>query len=157
MELTNSIPLFVIDASVAVKWGLRDEESIGEADSVLNLFHAGTIRLISAECLRYEVASAIRKAHRTRRVTDEQARIALETFLTIRVPHTREDQLVIAAYELSIQTGCSFYDAMYAALALNLQRPLLHADRRLRNALEGHEIETIWLEDWPVGGNIPHL
>jgi predicted nucleic acid-binding protein len=152
MESTNSKPLFVVDASVAVKWGLRDEGSIIHADAVLDLYQLGVIDLVTAECLRYEVAGAIRKAHRTRRVTENEARVALETFLAIAVPHAQDDRLVISAYELSVRTGCSFYDGMYVALAVSLQRPLILADRRLRNALEGHEIETLWLDDWQIRG-----
>ncbi len=149
----SSRPLYIVDASVAVKWLLRDEPLKAQADSILDRFHLQEIDLVSAECIRYEVAGAIRKAHRTKRITQTEALVALETFLTIDLLDTRDDRLVISAYETSVQIGCSLYDAMYVALAISLDCPLIHADLRLRNALAAHDIPSIWLEDWP--GNYP--
>src|SRR5215217_6100884 len=117
MELTNSPPVNVIDASVAVMWQLRDEDLHEEAAFIQKLFRNGAIKLIAAECLRYEVTGAIRKAYRTRRLNANEARMAIEAFLTIQIPTIREDRLIISAFDLSLQIGCSMYDAMYVALA----------------------------------------
>lgn len=141
-------PLYVIDASVAVKWCLRDEESFAYARSTLLSFRSGAIDLVSAESLRYEVVGAVRKAHRTRRITHEQALTAIESFLRSGIIHVQHDQLIVTAYELSVEIGCSFYGALYVASRLN--RPLIHAYHRLSNTLARYDVPTMWLEDWPL-------
>ena len=43
----------------------------------------------------------------------------------------------------------SDYDANYAALSFRFSLPLIHADRKLRNSLQGRLPLEIWLEEYP--------
>ena len=149
MDSTSNRPLFVVDASVVTKWHLLDEPSARQSQAILIDFREGRLDLVAPGCIRYEVPSAIRKTLRTRRLTSNQARASIQAFLDLRFPTIDEDELVLATYELTIRIGCSFYDGMYVALAEGPECPLIHADLRLRNALDGHPTKAVWPDDWP--------
>jgi len=141
-------PQFVVDASVAAMWQLHDEDHADVAASLLQDFREGRIRLIAPGHMRYEVPSAIRKAWRTGRVTEAQARRAIGVFLGWRVPTVDDDDLITAAFEFTVHFGCSLYDGLYLALAERTACPLVFADGRLRNALAGRFPFALWLTDY---------
>lgn len=148
MSSRPATPLFVLDASVAVKWFLTDEGDRGPAEALLRDFRDDRVRLIAPEQIRYEVPSAIRNALRTNRITVDQARSAISRFLAWQVPTFSSDEVVLTAYEQSLRFGSSFYDGLYLALAEMSETPLIHADARLRNALGDRFPLAIWLADY---------
>jgi predicted nucleic acid-binding protein len=148
METTGSVSRIVIDASVVTKWHLRDERHVDLADEILLAFQEGRIDLIAPDHLRYEVPSAIRKAVRTGRLTIDQARTAISDFLSWRLPTVGDEGLILAAYDQTVRFGCSFYDGLYLALSDAIDRPLVHADDRLRNALGDRFPRAVWIENW---------
>ena len=56
------IPLFVVDATVLVKWHLKDEEFAQHADLIKQDLLDGKIHLLAPDHIFAEVGSAIRKA-----------------------------------------------------------------------------------------------
>ncbi|MGH2559192.1 MAG: type II toxin-antitoxin system VapC family toxin [Thermomicrobiales bacterium] len=148
MRETPRLPVFVVDASVATKWYLLDEEDTRAADAVLADFREGRILLVAPDHIRYEVASAIQNAYRTNRLTNDQAQRATAEFLSWHIPKASGDDLILAAREAAIRFGCSFYDGLYVALAESAGCPLIFADRRLRNTLGGQFGHALWLTDY---------
>ena len=73
-DSTSSIPLYVIDASVAAKWLLPDEPDADLAVAILTEFREGRTALVAPNQIRYEVPSAIRNAFRTKRLTQQAGR-----------------------------------------------------------------------------------
>jgi predicted nucleic acid-binding protein len=142
-------PRFVVDASVAIKWQLFDELDSDVAERILHDFLAGRVRLIAPDQVRYEVANALRTAVRTRRLTADEARAALEQFLVWRIPTVADDDLILAGFDHSMRFECSLYDALYLALAEQSGCPLIFADLRLRNTLAGRFPLALWLGDYP--------
>lgn len=124
---------FVVDASVAVKWHLTDEENSVEAAVLLARFSENQVELIAPDHIRSEVPNAIAVATlgQTPRLTEEQGREAIEEFLSLGVPTVGGDQLVRDAYPLVHRYGLAFYDALYVALAQQLSASLITADRAL--------------------------
>jgi predicted nucleic acid-binding protein len=123
----------VVDASVAVKWHLLDEDHADAAIRLLTAFANGESELVAPGHLQYEVASAITVAT-TRpppRLSAQQGREAVAEFLELGIRLVEDDDLILAAYLLAHEHGCAFYDALYLALAQRLQIPLVTADRRL--------------------------
>ena len=139
---------YVIDASVAVKWHLLDETDVGAADAVLKDFRAGWIELIAPAHFRVEVVSAIRRAVRLGRLPRDEARPAVEEFLSWRIETTASERRVLAAFNRSISTGCSLYDGLYVALSQATGSRLIHADAWLRNALGDRFPLALWLTDY---------
>jgi predicted nucleic acid-binding protein len=146
--LADPLPRYVVDASVATKWHLRDEQYTSQADAVLAAYRDGRIDLVAPDHFRYEVPSAVRNALRTGRLTVEQARTAIADFLAWQIPTVGGDALILAAYDQATRFGCSLYDGLYLALADAAQCPLVFADHRLRNAIGVNVEAVIWLEDW---------
>ena len=63
----------VIDASVALKWRLRDEEATGQADMLLDDFLAGNLALLTPTLFDYEIANALRMAVTRQRLSEQEA------------------------------------------------------------------------------------
>jgi len=122
----------VVDASVAVKWHLTDEED-ADAAALLAHFAQGMVTLVAPDQIRYEVPNAIAVATlgRSPRLTREQGREAIEEFLALGLPTVADDRLITDAYPLVQRHGCAFYDALYVALAQRLAIAFITADRRL--------------------------
>lgn len=148
IDSTNSIPLYVVDASVAAKWFLPDEPDVTAAVTVLADFRAGRTALVTPGHLRYEVPSAIRAGYRTKRLTLEGSRAAISRFLSLQVPTIDDASMIEAGYEHSLRFGCSLYDGVYLALAESLDCPFVFADRRLRNGLGEEFPRALWLTDY---------
>lgn len=138
----------MVDASVVTKWHLKDEQYIEQADALLIEFREGRLNLLAPDQIRYEVASAIRAALRTKRVDPEQGRKAVADFLAWHIPTARSGSLILAAYHQALRFDCSLYDGLYLALAEMAQCPFIYADHRLRNALGNRFPLALWIEDY---------
>jgi predicted nucleic acid-binding protein len=142
----------VVDASVAAKWQLGDEDYAREALLVLERFADGSLTLFAPRQIRYEVASAIAVATGSRepRLSIELGRQALAKFLTLGLTLIDDDELTLEAYDLVHQHGIALYDAHYLALSRRLQMPLVTADRRLQQRV-GQLPNVVWIGDYVDG------
>lgn len=147
--MTTGAEAFIVDASVAVKWQLTDEELADEAGLLLTRFSLGVTGLAAPFQIRYEVPSAITAATlgQRPRLTPEQGLRAIERFLAIDLHLYGNPDLIPAAYGLVHQHGIAFYDALYLALAQQLDVPFLTADRRLYQRIQQLP-KVIWLGDY---------
>lgn len=132
MATTAETAGLVVDASVAVKWHLPDEEYADVATLLLREFTTGALTLVAPSQIRYEVPSAIIAAviSRQGRLTPEQGQAAIREFLSLGIITIDRDELFLATFPLVRQYGIAFYDAVYLALARELRLPLITADRR---------------------------
>ncbi|NIA20983.1 MAG: PIN domain-containing protein [Anaerolineaceae bacterium] len=136
--------VYVVDASVAVKWFL-DEPHSDAALAVLsdrNQLHAPDFFLI-------EIDSVLCKWIRRGEITEDEGsriRTALREF-----PVQRHNFLPLLdpAYAMANRTGCSLYDCLYVALAVLLDGQMVTADRRLYDGLARSEFSeyVVWIED----------
>lgn len=122
----------VVDASVAAKWHLRDEEGAADALAILTRFVNGELALVAPDHLRYEIASTLTVATlgERQRLSATVAERALDYFLRLGIETVGTDALIRAAFPLVHRHGIAYYDALYLALADNLGVPLITADRR---------------------------
>jgi predicted nucleic acid-binding protein len=143
-----------VDASVAAKRYLDDEEHLHEARQVLRVFAGDRIALIAPDHIRYEIANTLLVAARRSRLSELVARTGLFSFLNLRIPTVGDDRLLFSAYDLASTFGCALYDGLYLALAESTDCSLLHADDRLHNTLGGRFPWELWIEDFaPPGGS----
>lgn len=123
----------VVDASVALKWVLKEEES-DRADAI------GTGReLLTSALLWPEASNAI--AMRVRR--GELTRVhAADAFRDLRASPlgTRplDGDVTMAALNLACDLAHPVYDCCYLALAIQEQSLVVTADRRFRSAVANH-------------------
>lgn len=131
--MARPIDTVVVDASVAVKWHLVDEDYGGVAARLLNRFSQGDVILVAPDHIRYEVPAVFTVASRgsSPRMTVQQGQEATEEFLALGLTTVGTDQLIVAAYPLAHQYAIALYDALYLALALQLSCPFITADLKL--------------------------
>lgn len=152
--MAKTAEALVVDASVAVKWHLEGEEDTEQAQQLLTRFSQGSIALVAPEHIRSEVPSAVTVATigKHPRLSREEGKAAIDEFLALGLKTVSRDELIVAAYSLVHQYRCSFYDALYVALALDLQLPLITADRKLYERIK--ELPgIIWLADYAPAEN----
>src|SRR3990172_12896283 len=114
----------VIDASVAVKWYLRDEELVAQADGLRNRIRDGLLVATAPHLSRHEVASAVAVACRLGRLTREQVEDDLENYLQSGLSIDADpDWVLTEAVRRTMDQPISFYDAVYLALAEGLGIP----------------------------------
>lgn len=145
---TNNPPRYIVDASVAVKWYLRDEEHVNEAEAMLTAFTEDRIALLAPDHIRYEIVNAIRNGLRRQRLDSRVGRMAVTDFLLLGIPTVGENAVLVSAYDYALHFDCALYDALYLVLADRAQCPFVHADRRLRNTLAGRFQRELWIEDY---------
>ena len=149
----SEIRRFVVDASVAAKWFLRDEPGSQSAEMLLADFRENRIQLLAPVHLHVEVSSAIRNAVRTGRLSVDDAREAIEVFMAWQIETVGGPEPILAGFDRAVRFGGSLYDGIYLALAEAVASPLVHADARLRNALGDRFPLAIWLADYVPAGS----
>ena len=122
----------VVDASVAAKWLLTDEEHAAKAGLLRDHLYQGQVALAAPNFILLEVASAISVASRGQqpRLRQDEGREAIERFFALGLELFADGPLILPALALSERYGCSVYDALYLALAQQLSLQLVTADRR---------------------------
>lgn len=127
---------FVVDASVAVKWLIEEEDSDAAA-VVLAKVASAEIVLHVPDLIYSEIASVLCKKFRVADLKTADVRDAVADFLQIPLTVHPAKDLFARALEIAIQSGRSAYDSQYLALAENLDLELITADRRFYRGLAG--------------------
>ncbi|MCK6477210.1 MAG: type II toxin-antitoxin system VapC family toxin [Phycisphaerales bacterium] len=122
----------VVDASVLVKLIIPEPDSELAERAVGGLTH-----ILAPDLVWAELASVVQKRHRGRMLTTAQARRLIAAIRLIPVQSTPCSAVFEAAFELAAATGCTLYDGMYLAVALERDVPLITADAKLVNAVNG--------------------
>ena len=121
----------VVDASVAAKWYLEEQESEQARMLVSDRFdlHAPLFLRVEMDniLLKWMRRGEIRRNHA------EKIRLSLRT-LPIQW-HSNPD-VTEKAFEWAVLLNRSIYDSIYLALGAHLSAPVVSADDRLRNAVE---------------------
>ena len=126
----------VVDASVALRWFLPDEECGDKALALLESYVRGEIRMVVPSLLGFEVLNGLLIASRRGRLEIATALQAYRGFqaLGLDVADMGADGPEILS--IAAQTGLTAYDAAYIALARREKADLLTNDARLSQAAE---------------------
>ena len=118
----------VIDASVVVKWFVKEEWS-EEAEALRDDYAAGTIDLASSAIMPFEVLNALRYSGAFGEDELVEASEILEdlqvTLYELKGDYARE------TVKLAMRKGITIYDASYVALAIVRDCVLWTADEKL--------------------------
>ena len=131
---------YVVDASVLVKW-FMEEEDRDRALSLRELHTSGRSSLFVSELTFLEILNAIRYAPKATEEDGAEAVHVLEN-LHLQVKPTdfalqRKANAIAWAYKITI------YDALYVALAEQLEYPLITSDEAMVKKLKGHSIVVL--------------
>lgn len=118
---------FVVDASVIVKWLNQDrEEHTHQAMLLLELCAQGTVRLFTTDLAVHEVLNALIRGKGLKGKRIEQAVEAFFQLPLVSRPTTLK--ITATAALLAEQKRITFYDAVYLALAHDVDAPLVTAN-----------------------------
>ena len=136
---------YVVDASVAVKWFIREREKDREAALNLRGRHIqGQTRMIVPELFLLEVPNAIKAG---RKGTEEELDQVLKTLIDLDLQVERHSETVLRKTNaVAWAYNLTWYDAVYVALAEILGFPCVTADEALLRKMRGHSI-VIHLKD----------
>jgi len=141
----------VLDASVALKWRLRDEEATRQADTFLDDFVTGNLNLMTPTLFDYEIANALKTAVIMRRLSEEQAVIAVTEFQQYHIKRYDFLEFQQLALRLACHYQRSVYDSAYLALAQSKGVWFYTGDKRLFNAV-GKTLPWVqWIGDYRLG------
>lgn len=125
--------LVVVDASIAVKWFLgENEDGVAEAEKLLDEHGAGKLRLVAPTLLYHELFNVLVR----RRAEVEDLSEALEAFFDADVALIGPDRYQATLAAEAVAGGTSTFDAAYLALAQVLHCRLATADERLAKRAE---------------------
>ena len=121
---------FVVDASVAVKWLVVEEDS----DVARQLVTSG-VDLHAPRLMASEVANALWRKARAGEIERRAAGVILANVLDMPVRWGADEIVVADAVRLALALDRPVYDCVYLALAHRIGAVMLTADRRFANAL----------------------
>jgi len=130
--------MVVLDASVVLKWALRDEAGAAEALEYRERHRAGVEPAAVPELLFYEAANTIVWCGR---LTSDQAEAAWNGLLAVDLGvYSLRSSVMLRAMELAKQAKAAVYDTCYVALAEALGCDLVTADTKFAGRLRGKSL-----------------
>ncbi len=138
--------LFVVDASVAIKWFLPEIHS----DAALRLL-AGEHTLHAPDLIFSEFGNVLWKRFRRREISKKEADATIEAFLSLALQVQSSQSLIPLALEIACGANRTVYDSLYLAAAMTHQFPLVTADAKLYRSLskELFSAHLVWVENLP--------
>jgi len=140
------VSLFVVDASVAIKWFLPENHS----DAALRLL-AQQHTLVAPDLIFSEFSNVLWKRVRRNEISNTEANSTLEAFLALHIQVQPSQSLVQLALEIACGENRTVYDSLYLATAMALPSPLVTADAKFYRALSKGPFSAhlLWVEDIP--------
>ncbi len=140
---------YVVDANVAIKWYLP-EEHVDAARRLLLDEHV----LAAPDFLLIEFDGVLSKYVRRNQLSLQEAEDARRLLAACPIRLEPFHILRGSGFDLAHRTGCSFYDALYLALAVRRDCEMVTADRRFFDNIAagpfgGH---VRWIGDLPDAG-----
>ena len=119
----------VVDASVAIKWVLKEDDSTSARRIV------DQAELLAPDLLWAELGNVLWRRQRVGELSPADARDMLLTLRAFPVRTYALFPLLPLALEIAVIIGHSVYDCIYLALADREDCRVVTADRRLQNAV----------------------
>ena len=137
--------IWIIDASVAVRWFLEDEAHVC-ADEVLKAVIEDPGKFAVPELFAFEVYAVLQRLHPNGLTAFRKGIIPLLQGGLLRHPMTEE--LAVKANRF-VKKGLTGYDACYAALALDLKGCWLTFDKKAQKLIDKNKISFLLAEGLP--------
>lgn len=137
----------VVDTSVVVKFFVTEPDS-HNADTLLESFREGAVRLIAVDFLFPEFANALWQ--KTRRgelpALEAEGKVADLRSWPLEIIPVRA--ILLEAFRLACYYGHAVYDSAFLALAESRGIPLITADRSFYHKIRRRSPNAVLLRDW---------
>lgn len=138
-------PIFVVDSSVIVKWlNTQDEESVENADKILQDATDGKIKLISPELAKYEIGNVLLLKKKLPVAKIEFVMHALHNFPLAFISET--EKLASSTYLIASDLGITYYDGSFLSLARHFKAVLV--TENVKHLGKSHEVKVIPLSKY---------
>ncbi|RJX23312.1 MAG: PIN domain-containing protein [Ammonifex sp.] len=140
----------VIDASVALKWALDDQDAVEQAIVLRDRYLADPLNfpLLAPTLWIYEIVNGLWVAVRRQHLPQEELRSTLDDLLSIGVELVTPYVHRIA--ELALSYDLAAYDAAYLAVAEETGMPLWVGDRTFFAKVLGRCEKIRWIGDFLI-------
>lgn len=119
-------PVYVVDASVVLKWfSQKLEEAIEKADLLREKFGEREINLLAPELLVYEVTNVLRYKQN---LGADAINKAIKSIFEMRMLESVNEKVMKKALKLALVYKATVYDAVYLAFAESLHSSFITAD-----------------------------
>lgn len=140
----------VVDASVALKWQLDDEEYVTEACSLRDAWlKKRKLELFAPTLILYEVTNGFISAILKGRIKSSDARVGIINFLKTGVQ--LQDPPPLNVFRISMKYKITAYDAAYLALAETLKCNMWTGDKHFFRSVMPHRLIR-WIGDFENSG-----
>jgi predicted nucleic acid-binding protein len=126
---------YVIDSSVAFKWGLTELDS-DKADALRQDFRNAVHEVLAPDIFNAELSHALTRAERQGRIAVGEARKLFLDILTTPPKFYAFQPLLLRAIDISSKMRVGVYDCLYVALGEQELCQVVTADDKLINALQ---------------------
>jgi predicted nucleic acid-binding protein len=126
---------YMLDSCVAVKWGLRENDS-DMADALRVGFRQGIHEFLSPDFFTVEAAHALTRAERQGRILVGQAKPLLLDILATPPVFVAFQPYLLRAVDISSKMRVGVYDCVYVALAESEQCEFITADGPMARNLQ---------------------
>jgi predicted nucleic acid-binding protein len=137
----------ILDASVAGKWFLLDEDLIDEADALRDALLGERITLAAPPAIWTEVCNGLVRAARRGRIEVADADALADQ---VRGLARLIEGVVVDAREIvrtALSVGIGAYGAAYLAAARQTESSVITADQGLLERGRAHGYDVVWLGD----------
>jgi predicted nucleic acid-binding protein len=128
---------YVLDANIALKWVLAEPDS-AKARQLRDDFQAAFHDLLAPDVFEVEVAHALTRAERQRKIAVGQAAILWSDVMSTPPRLDRFGPIMPRAIDISSRSRQGVYDCLYVALAEREKCELVTADDKLVRNLQPH-------------------
>lgn len=137
----------IVDSSVIVKWlHQKDEKWLDRAGQVAKDAYKGNVKLITPELAKFEVMNALIYG---KRLTLEEVKLPIKILFTIPINFvTFNQKYSFETYKIAKETGITFYDASFIALAMENNATLVTDNPKHQGKVK--EAKVMALKDYPM-------
>lgn len=140
--------LYILDASVAVKWVLSGELYDENAAKVKDDFVSNVSELCAPSLIMHEVANSVWKALKRKRIPEEKGQETLRFLDDLQVPlHELNWNEVSEVLTIASKLDITVYDACYLFLSEKMEAQLITADEKLYQKAKGR-FEVLHVKDY---------
>ena len=141
----------VSDTSALVKYVLPEEDS-SVAEKLVASHHAGMVNLTTPEYILVESANVLWKHLQRHNVRPEEAVTSFRALRDLGIRLVPKGDLLEDALILAADNGITVYDALFCAIAVRENVPLITSGNALVRRLTGTGVQVTMLSEWNSGG-----
>lgn len=136
----------ILDSSVVVKWIISENEKyLEQADKLLERIKSKSLICYAPELLKYEIGNVMI----SKQCTTSYINLAFETIYSLPISFIACDlRLAYDTAKISKESGITFYDALFIALAKKLKATLITDNIKHQGKYKNKKINITALKDY---------